>query len=394
MKRRHSYTQFTRTGGIFAAAIGFILIAALNSQMNVLFWALGVVSGALLLAGVLGQMALKPLRVSRLAAGRAIAGQPLTVHYRLSNRSRYWPGWAIRITEARLTEELAAPPRGYCLYLGPRHSELVISQLTPRRRGVVQLHAARLGCSFPFGFINRTVDTPQPQRIIVYPRLGILNRALPGRSRQAATAAGDGRLNRSGTDEFFGLREYRPGDAIRSIHWRRSARTGELVVREMTGNTLPALMVVLDLRPWRDLADGQLKCEKAIELAAAWICHGLRNHFAVGLLIPGLAEPAALPWRGGAVQRQKLLEILALLDLKRIRRDSTAASQHPPQSGRRRADYIVIALTETAATVDMIPPGCAFTLLTMDDPQSDNWLCFPAAAVRAAENLSNKEPVV
>ncbi len=386
-RRRQTYYELTFTGFVFAGVACFVLIAAVNSQTNILFWALGVVTGAMLLSTIMGKLLLKKITVTRSVADHAVAGESVEVHYRRANGKKLWPTCAIRITEARHVGNLSLLPEGYCLHLGPGQNTLVTTHLVPRYRGAVELREQRLCCSFPFGFVNRAVHVLQPQRITVYPRIGLLNRGLLARSRTFSSTGSTSSPNRGGADEFFGMREYIPGDSIRAIHWRRSARTGELVVREMTSNMPPTIIVALDLRSWRESADGRRRSEQAIELAAAWIVRGLMDNFAVGLVIPGSARNVPLMVTSGRSQKQLLLEALALLDLEDISPTGNSMNLTPPEHFRHKAEYIVIALTAAKAALDMVPAGCAHTLLTLDDPASDHWLHFPTAETRRAEDI-------
>ena len=54
------------------------------------------------------------------------------------------------------------------------------------------------------------------------------------------------RPRRGGQDEFYGVKEYRTGENPRHIYWRRSARTGVLVAKEMTQVSPPKLLLLVD----------------------------------------------------------------------------------------------------------------------------------------------------
>jgi uncharacterized protein (DUF58 family) len=392
---RRTYYELTFVGFVFVGVACFVLIAAINSQTNILFWTLGVVLGALILSAVVGNLLLKKLEVTRSLPDHTVAGQSAEVLYKLRNGKRLWPSCAIRISEARHTGDLAVVPEGYCLHLAPGQRTLVMSHLVSRRRGVLELRELRVCCSFPFGFINRAIHFIQPQRMIVFPRIGVLSRELIARSRTFSSSGAISTLNRGGTDDFFGLRDYLPGDNIRAIHWRRSARTGELVVKEMTSNSPPTIVVVLDLRPWREVADGRLICERAIELAATWICRGLLDHFSVGLILPGSSNEIPSAVSSGKTQRQILLETLAILDLRTIKPEaSDSRATGLPEHLSRKAEYVVIALTEQTAMLDMVPPGCTYTLLTMDDKDSRHWVYFSDTESKATEKMDSAVAVL
>jgi uncharacterized protein (DUF58 family) len=90
----------------------------------------------------------------------------------------------------------------------------------------------------------------------------------------------------SGT-ELFGVREYRPGDSLRRIHWRSSARHGELVVREYEPPGVQTLGIFCDPSPANpEVADQVAR----IAASEAWDC--LRSGGRVILWGPGLAPSA------------------------------------------------------------------------------------------------------
>ena len=376
MQTRKTYYELTAIGFVFLGVTAFVMIAAINSHTNVLYWALGIVLGSILVSAIMGNVLLKKLEVVRVVGDHAVVGEATDVQYRLTNRKWIWPSCAVRMTEARMVGRLRRVPEGYCLHLGPQQSTLVMTHLVPETRGLLELRELRICCSFPFGFVNRAIHYLAPQRIVVYPRIGLLNRRLLAQTRTFSAGGSVASSARGGFDEFYGLRDYHPGDSIRAIHWRRTARTGEMVVREMTMDTPPTMIVVLDLRTWRTLVDGRTQCERAIELAAALICAGLMDNLSVGLCIAGYADMTPTIVKSGRGQRDPLMESLALLNVDKV---SAAIPVRPAGQSeflRTRAEYMIINLTSKQDSLDMVPPGCQYTLLSMDDPESESWLRF------------------
>jgi uncharacterized protein (DUF58 family) len=117
---------------------------------------------------------------------------------------------------------------------------------------------------------------------LVLPRFTSLGARPRARELEASAAA-----SRAGTGtELFGVREYRPGDPLRRIHWRSSARHGELIVREYEPPGIQSLGIFCDpAPPTREAAD------QIARLAAseAWDC--LRSGGRAVLWCPG-AEPS------------------------------------------------------------------------------------------------------
>ena len=92
---------------------------------------------------------------------------------------------------------------------------------------------------------------PGTDTLIVHPKLGKLTRNWAHIARE--NASGGQRMQRRGflEGEFHGLRDWRPGDSRRWIHWRTSARRGSLVVRQFEQRRSEDLAILLDL--WQPL---------------------------------------------------------------------------------------------------------------------------------------------
>ena len=147
-------------------------------------------------------------------------------------------------------------------------------------------------------------------------------------------------------DEYYGMREFRPGDQLRQIAWKRTACLDQLVCLERTRPTPPRLRVVVNLTTPTDRLplgaddDGtsarRLE-ERAISLAASIVHAADRGGFEVGLSLPGTSEPALLI-RRGHWHRSKIMAALAGIDL-----DAPRAPVGPsPATHGERAGQIVI----------------------------------------------------
>lgn len=120
-------------------------------------------------------------------------------------------------------------------------------------RGILPLQPVRIASGHPFGLAEVVrIGDDSATTIAVAPRCGVLNRNLLRRwlSRSHfATGAVRSRPFRhpTGQAEFHGLRPFRAGDSPRLIHWRTSARHGELMVREFEEYPNDDLVLIVDL---------------------------------------------------------------------------------------------------------------------------------------------------
>jgi uncharacterized protein (DUF58 family) len=219
----------------------------------------------------------------------------------------------------------------------------------PLRRGHLKFERITLWTGFPFGVLRRVISIDQPGEMLVYPHLFRVNRKVLYRLARP-DPSGRHRVERSGgTEEFYGVRDYRPGDSPKLIDWRRTARTGELITREMHHASPPKVVVALDLSratvdgsagndrgdtdgaprspTWWDRLLGKRvgddaaraattsrreEIERAISLAASVVCDAHFRGYQTGLSLVGVAGPSFAA-QHGVVHRTRMLEALARL---------------------------------------------------------------------------------
>lgn len=122
---------------------------------------------------------------------------------------------------------------------------------TYARRGRFSAASLAVGSGFPFGLLKYQRPNNDGGEVVVLPALGQVD---PARLRQwlKHLAQGEGRsrraTTRAATDQadVRGVRPYRSGDSIRWVHWRSSARRGELMVREYDVAPSPELLLVVE----------------------------------------------------------------------------------------------------------------------------------------------------
>jgi uncharacterized protein (DUF58 family) len=119
-------------------------------------------------------------------------------------------------------------------------------QLPTRRRGIILVGPLRITRADPFGFSRRVRTYGTPVILTVHPRTYPLPMLPSGRARHLEGPASDKAL--SGSMTFHAVRDYAPGDDMRLIHWRSTARTGTLMVRQMMDASLPRTTILLDIR--------------------------------------------------------------------------------------------------------------------------------------------------
>jgi len=176
-----------------------------------------------------------------------------------------YPRWLelVRHRRGAAIDEIALPP------VAPGSSHEVTIPVTPLRRGALRFQGSRLLLPDPLGLINSVSDYDLPGEVVVLPRrYPVPELALPG-ARRFQRGGVSLSLDVGDSQEFVQLRDYRPGDALRHVHWRSFARTGTPVVKEFHDEFFIRYALVLDTFLTDTLAPELF--EAAVSVAASFV---------------------------------------------------------------------------------------------------------------------------
>lgn len=328
-----------------------LLLGAIRSQNNLLFWLFGLAVGGLIVSGFLSAASLMGLSMTRVCPESAVAGQPLRLVYRLRTSNWFLPALGLTI------EEL--PGRGERVATWPRYTQAittflaraaksptpVIAAFSPARRGVLTLQLVRVWTTFPFGLAKKSVTFQLPAQILIRPAPATVPHTLGAVSAGRSQSRRSLRRDRTG-EEFFAIRDHHPGDSIRTIAWRPSARLDRLVVRDSART--PERRVWLKIRP----EGGDLEPLLSLAAGAAVFLSGAG--FAVGLMGPDGAILHSAQCGPGA--EATLLDTLAMWD---DTLGPTPGRLHPADSILSISHTSPNALTPHSPGVAMPAPGGA-----------------------------------
>lgn len=250
-KNRPKLTLTQRGSGFCALTLG-VGFVALNSGNNLIYLVLGMMLALILSSGVLSSINLHKVRVKRRHELRGSAGIPLKVKLKLVNLKKSWPSMGIGVEDPpvyRLGYEqrstVIEDQRGRSMYLfrlkGSEEESLRYT-LTLQRRGHYTLEGARIYTRFPFGFFEKSIGLKLQLHLIIYPRRDatLHPEALMrlGTQRQSSSSlntelrSSSDQALRLGSDErWVSIEPYLVGEPLKHIHWKSSARRGELMVR-------------------------------------------------------------------------------------------------------------------------------------------------------------------
>ncbi|GIJ29477.1 membrane protein [Micromonospora qiuiae] len=277
--------------GITARGIGLLVVAVLLLGVGFRFGypeltLLGAAAGIAVAVAVVIAARRPRLAVQRRAdPDRVARGEPATMTLTLRNAGRLRA--ASLLATDRCGDRVVPVP---VLRLRPGTDTTVRYDVPTVRRGVVPVGPLRVIRRDPLGLVVLARSYGDSVPVWVHPRIHPLSAVPTGAGRSL-----DGRVDAvpHGSITFDSLREYVVGDELRRVHWRTSARVGELMVRENVDTSLPRIVVLLDNRAAAhpERVDGVAESfESACEAAASVVAAAVREDLPVALLFVAAAE--------------------------------------------------------------------------------------------------------
>ncbi|RKN50503.1 DUF58 domain-containing protein [Micromonospora endolithica] len=229
---------------------------------------------------------------------RVARGEPAAMTLSVRNGGR-WPVASV-VAEDRCGDRAVPVP---LLRLRAGRDTTVRYDVPTARRGVVPVGPLRVVRRDPLGLVASARRYGSTVPVWVHPRVHPLSAVPTGAGRSL-----DGRVDAvpHGSITFDALREYVVGDELRRVHWRTSARVGELMVRENVDTSLPRLVVLLDNRAAAhpERVDGVAESfESACEAAASVVTAAYRADLPVVLLLAVPDDDAGSGEPGGPLDR-------------------------------------------------------------------------------------------
>ena len=260
------------------------------------------------------------------------AGQPATVELELSNDARTPTG--VLLLEERLPYVLGTRPRFVLEGMGHGWRRHARYQVRSELRGQFEIGPMTVRVSDPFGLVELGRAFRSTSRLTVTPR----TMALPPIPLGGAwTGSGDNRPRAFavGSAEDVTVREYRRGDDLRRVHWRSSARTGELMVRREEQPWQSRATVFLDNRATSHRGQGAASSlEAAVSAAASVAVHLAQRGYTVRL-VTASGDRRDTEWHSHVSEASTapLLEALALVQLEQVHVPDTQWLAEPSHGG-------------------------------------------------------------
>jgi uncharacterized protein (DUF58 family) len=267
--------KLTREGWIYLGGVMAVAVAAMNTGNNLLFLILASMIALILMSGILSTVGLSGIQLSLELPEEIFAGEPVHARMELKNEKQTMPSFSLRVEGIRAKDSAHGAVMETPVYFPYVPRQESVQQWVPLvfpRRGVYRQEAFRIATRFPFGFLEKARRVDLAKEVLVYPSVAATQ---DYRSVLPTLQGSIESLNKGRGHDLHALREYRPTDSARHVHWKASARAGKLLVREFNREDDRRVLLVFDPCLPEDLPEAAVKFERAIALCAsiAWYFH-------------------------------------------------------------------------------------------------------------------------
>ncbi|MBN9415065.1 MAG: DUF58 domain-containing protein [Candidatus Eremiobacteraeota bacterium] len=260
--------RYLTAGGRVLWGAGLVSLAAGLDPYRGQFYGLFVMAAGLTLANFLvGLLMIRRLRGEIRVPARAVAGSEVKVSVLVSNRSGQ-PTYDVEATLPKTLPGLGSARESTRSHLAPGQQVSLDVHFRALKRGAYRVGPAYVGSTYPLGIVRLSRKIGQPQTLLVTPRIHPMRnlrlhtgmRHQPGGMPQAS--------QQGESMEFVGVRDYRPGDSPRKIHWKLFARRGQPVVREFAQEYFSRIGIILDTYQPPKAQDFEAALETVASLAS------------------------------------------------------------------------------------------------------------------------------
>lgn len=348
-------TAICRDGWGFLLLLAFVFTWAIALEVNLMLIVAGMLCGPALFGWRLAATTLRQVHVRRRVPRAVYAGELVPIEVELCNQRKRNGSWAV-VARDHVCLEHGQPDKDLlqpavlfsCLPAGESRRQTYRARLP--QRGQYRFGPVDVSTRFPFGLFRRTITLDTRDTLTVFPRLGRLTSAWAMHHHAVAEGTLGGRRSTRAPGEFFDVREWQAGDSLRWVHWRSSARHGELVVRQFEQTRHRDVIVIVDLwQPDAPDTEDLENVELAVSFAATVIvdqCRRRDNNLSVSI---GGAEPASAK---GITSDALMADILRKLAVARATSEDDLSAEFEADLEQVTAGAAVLVISSRADGLD------------------------------------------
>lgn len=282
-ERRRS--TLTREGWYYLLVVSIIVVGAVWRQVNLMIILAGLMVGPLLLSWRISGATLRRLRPRRHMPQWVHAGDTFGVEISVRNLRTRLSSWFVGVMD-RISFVGGAPQTHSTTVdvLLPQIPAGELSKTVYRcslpQRGSYEFGPMSVYTRFPLGLLKCSRRVERNQTLVALPRLGRLTKRWDDlvQSRQPGLRRSLGRRALTDGIDLYGVRDWQPGDSRRSIHWRVTAKLGQLAVRQFEQLDRFDLTLILDLWQPEEATEAHAELvETAVSFAATAVHEACRQ---------------------------------------------------------------------------------------------------------------------
>jgi len=302
--------MWTRRASALLAGVAVFYLIGLSNTLFTAYFLAGAALAWLIAAWVITLRQGRRLVAARtLSSPRLYVGEPMEVTLRVDTGAAPQTV-TLRETVRNLTLGDQQELRWVCETTG--EPTVMRDRVVPDHRGHQVFSGLVAEISDPLALFRYRRQSPETCNVIVYPKpIPLPHFPLHGLAALGlSTTRVDRRAGEMG--DFYGVRPYQHGDELRHVHWKSTAHSGRLAIKQYQHRATSATVLYLDCQQPVHAAQGEHSTlEQAVQAAADLAGHVLEAGSPLRLVQAG-AKIKIVPSDRGERQLMKVLEVLAL----------------------------------------------------------------------------------
>ena len=307
--------RITKVGLWYIVLTILVAIPAANTGNNALYLVEAFLLALLVVSGVASRQNLRRLELDFEAPSEIYAKQPFSLRYTVHNRGRLMSRRLLVVAGVGEGKPTLIP------HIPVEGTDRGLIEMQVDQRGIHQVPYLHFSSIFPLGLFRKGLRYRIDLDLLVYPEVDTSStltvEQLGGEGELPSRDAGAGY-------DLLSLRRFREGDDRRGIHWKQTARTGNLIFMERAADRGRRLSIQLDNAVGKlTEPEEALRFERLVSRGATAAHHCLKNDYEVELI----TYSGLVPFGRGGLHRRRILEHLALLETVPKRREPLLGSE-------------------------------------------------------------------
>ncbi len=314
----------TREGVFFIILVFGIGFGAINTGINLLYLILAMCLSFIIVSGILSEISLRKIIVTRSIPNEIFAAQPFPVQLIIENQKKWFPTYSIWLEEdIPLLKNVNSVniPKTYIYNIKAGGLVKKTSSWMIPERGLFETDGFKISTGYPFGFFIKTAIVRGPKERVIYPEI----KEIEDTSEHFANIGEFSSPIKGEGNDILGFREFEYGDSSKMIHWKTTAKVNDLMIKEHLKEESQKIAILFDNQI--DAPDSvsrynfSKQFNNGVSQAASIANHYIQNGYEVKLM----THDHDIPFGSGYGHLSTILYHLALLKLA----DKESDSQFP-----------------------------------------------------------------